>query len=236
MSDLIRDAPFGQLVRYLSGNRFFKYPEERPDFVLPEAYIDSAIREKYLPNAAEEKAPSKNAKDIEHGTTDSSSSSDDEIVRVKSAASHIQRSHSNPASPDRIEADIELAMHKTVSKPIAPTRTQDGIVLVDWSEKSTIFCASILTASRYTTDDPANPQNWTLMKKFNTASIIDIYTFVVYSSSSIYVSSQGLIEERFGVGHFKGSLGLALYVLGMFRTCFLLSQSLILTKDTVLAL
>lgn len=138
MSELLRDAPFGQLVRYLSGNRLFQYSEEKPDFVLPEAYIDSAVREKYLPNSTEqsravlEKSPSKTEKDIENADPDSSSTSDDEIVRVKSASSHIQRSHSNPASPARIEADIELAMHKTVSKPIAPTRTADGTILVDW--------------------------------------------------------------------------------------------------------
>ena len=41
-----------------------------------------------------------------------------------------------------------------------------------------------------------------------------LYTFVVYVSSSIYVSSELLIMERFGVGEFKASLGLALYVLG----------------------
>lgn len=36
--DIIHDAPFGQLVRWLSGNRLFLYPEERPDFVLPVVY------------------------------------------------------------------------------------------------------------------------------------------------------------------------------------------------------
>ena len=38
MSALIRDAPFGQIVRYITNNRVFQYPEERPDFQLPAAY------------------------------------------------------------------------------------------------------------------------------------------------------------------------------------------------------
>jgi DHA1 family multidrug resistance protein-like MFS transporter len=45
-----------------------------------------------------------------------------------------------------------------------------------------------------------------------------LYTLVVYASSSIYVSSEALIMERFGVEEFKASLGLALYVLGTYFT------------------
>jgi DHA1 family multidrug resistance protein-like MFS transporter len=54
------------------------------------------------------------------------------------------------------------------------------------------------------------------VKKAWTAALICAYTFVVYASSSIYVPSVELVRERFGVGEFKASLGLALYVLGMF--------------------
>jgi DHA1 family multidrug resistance protein-like MFS transporter len=41
-----------------------------------------------------------------------------------------------------------------------------------------------------------------------------IYTFVVYASSAIYVSSSLGVMEHFGVHEFKASLGLALFVLG----------------------
>ena len=44
--------------------------------------------------------------------------------------------------------------------------------------------------------------------------MICMYTFIVYAGSSIYVSSELLIMQRFGVGEFKASMGLALYVLG----------------------
>ena len=43
---------------------------------------------------------------------------------------------------------------------------------------------------RYTTDDPDNPQNWSSWKKIFVALQIDLYTFVVYGSSSIYVNSE----------------------------------------------
>ena len=64
------------------------------------------------------------------------------------------------------------------------------------------------------TDDPANPQNWSAKKKFLVAFQIDIYTFVVYAGSAIYVSSELQVMAAFGVANFKASLGLALYVLG----------------------
>src|ERR1700712_1856917 len=39
MTDLIREAPLGQSLRWLSGNKLFQYPEERADFVVPVQYI-----------------------------------------------------------------------------------------------------------------------------------------------------------------------------------------------------
>jgi DHA1 family multidrug resistance protein-like MFS transporter len=42
----------------------------------------------------------------------------------------------------------------------------------------------------YTTDDPANPMNWSTGKKAFVAGQIDLYTFAVYMASSIYTSSE----------------------------------------------
>jgi len=38
LKELIREAPIGQLLRYLSNNRVLLYPEEMPDFVLAATY------------------------------------------------------------------------------------------------------------------------------------------------------------------------------------------------------
>jgi hypothetical protein len=60
------------------------------------------------------------------------------------------------------------------SQPIVPVRTTTGTILVDW----------------YTTDDPANPKNWSVGKKAFVAGQVDLYTFAVYMASSIYTSSE----------------------------------------------
>lgn len=41
MLDTLRDAPLGQIIRYVTGDRVLLYPEERPDFELPKSYTDS---------------------------------------------------------------------------------------------------------------------------------------------------------------------------------------------------
>lgn len=35
MADLIRDAPMGQLIRWITNNRYLQYPEEKPGFKIP---------------------------------------------------------------------------------------------------------------------------------------------------------------------------------------------------------
>lgn len=48
MQAIIRDAPAGQLLRYLTGNKVLPYPEERPGFQCPSAYKDPDAAEKKL--------------------------------------------------------------------------------------------------------------------------------------------------------------------------------------------
>ena len=40
MADLIRDAPIGQIIRFITRNKVLLYPEERPDFECPMAYSE----------------------------------------------------------------------------------------------------------------------------------------------------------------------------------------------------
>ena len=43
MKDLIREAPLGQTIRWITRNKFLKYPEEEADFECPKCYRDSAV-------------------------------------------------------------------------------------------------------------------------------------------------------------------------------------------------
>ena len=98
---------------------------------------------------------------------------------------------------ERLEVEQELAAERTKSIPVLPQKTSDGTILVDW----------------YTTDDPANPQNWSLRKKNLVAFIVCLYTFAVYTGSAIYTPGELGVIERFGVSNENASLPLSLYVL-----------------------
>ncbi|CAG8952931.1 hypothetical protein HYFRA_00007646 [Hymenoscyphus fraxineus] len=46
MTDLVRQAPLGQAIRWITGNLLLQYPEERPGFELPTQYLTKINSEK----------------------------------------------------------------------------------------------------------------------------------------------------------------------------------------------
>ena len=221
MSDLIREAPLGQLIRYLTKNRMFKYPEELPDYELPPEYTAAmtgadTTGEKRK-SSSESPSPSPTPQtDLEKqeprqtvpGSNPALESRDTEPIKTQTAndpnsptqlglKKTKSRADTIPFSEERFTVEAEEAVERTQSVAIVPTKTSDGVILVDW----------------YTTVDPANPQNWSPNKKLFVAIVLCAYTFVVYTGSAIYTSSELGVIDRFGVTPLDASLPLALYVL-----------------------
>ncbi|TVY22234.1 Caffeine resistance protein [Lachnellula hyalina] len=224
MSEILRDAPLGQLIRWATNNRLLLYPEEKPSFELPASYnvllnssgekhpeIDRhptasrpATRQRTRqssqsidPSSSVDLNPNSNdlAHDLEKAETHPAPYEEEhatvQLNRTKSRLDTV------PYTEERLEVEAELALERTQTKPIIPAKTSDGTVLVDW----------------YTTDDPENPQNWSNKKRFVVSLIICLYTFVVYTGSAIYTSSELGVIEKFGVSATDASLPLSLYVL-----------------------
>lgn len=196
MSDLIREAPIGQFVRWATGNKALQYPEEKPGFELPTSYA-TALNSDEKPASLLASRTSSNApvtlqrirtKTSQDGLEDLEAAS---LTRIKSRAETL------PYTEERLEIEQTLALERTKTLPIAPIKTADGNILVDW----------------YTTDDPANPQNWSNLKRGSVALVICLYTFAVYTGSAIYTSSEQGVMEKFGVSATDVSLPLSLYVL-----------------------
>ncbi|RGP79676.1 hypothetical protein FLONG3_2230 [Fusarium longipes] len=217
MSDIIRDAPLGQLIRFVTRNKYLQYPEEKPDFKLPDAW-DMVINN---PDVIIDESPAANNNNtLLTGTALASSASStvaatedpkmkgetekdtEDIERADTVPVRLHRSRSPQDTQaytlDRLEADEEHDVEKVKSIPVVPKRTKDGHILVDW----------------YYSDDNENPHNWTNNRRLGVALIICLYTFVVYTSSAIYTSSTEGIMRAFGVSQLKATLGLSLYVLG----------------------
>ena len=224
----------GQLIRFVTRNRYLLYPEEERDFSLPDAWVDmlnnpdqcrpssssSSTRQGDASGAATPAGEFKKRQDSEqpdashdekqessgdgsspqgeqHTGNDSHDSMDTEQQGMQ-----LQRTGTSVSSRnftgERLEEERIHSMERTQSLPIVPKRTRDGLILVDW----------------YYSDDPANPHNWSNAKRLAVSSIICLYTFVVYTTSAIYVSSEPGVQKAFGVSSIVSTLGLALYVLG----------------------
>jgi DHA1 family multidrug resistance protein-like MFS transporter len=210
MSDLIRDAPLGQFIRFITRNKYLQYPEEKPGFQLPEAWNTvinnpDAIIEESSPNAntvLASSASSTVAATEDPKTKGENDNEKNDIERGDSQPIRLHRSRSPQETQaytiDRLEAEEEHDVEKVKSIPVVPKRTRDGSILVDW----------------YFSDDNENPHNWTNNRRLGVAVIICLYTFVVYTSSAIYTSSTEGVMRAFGVSQLKATLGLSLYVLG----------------------
>ena len=236
-AELIRDAPIGQLLRWATGNRILLYPEERADFQLPTGYrpydaahekatssfasptfaptpytsdLDDLEKVNLEPVEPQSRHPSDvdrhhleridTAEDVEFHHTDSQRSDLEKAVTNRShlirtaTRSTLEKMHSRT---DLDEAFRIASLAPPPMQPIVPERTHDGLILVDF----------------YTTEDPENPQNWSLARKGVATLQICLYTLAVYMGSAIYTPSISGIEEAFGVSITVASLGLALYVL-----------------------
>jgi len=248
MDVVLREAPIGQLLRWLTGNKILLYPEERPDFECPASYdanavskirsspthsqtstppaVDPADEQKAGVEPVEPADLEEKPERVTSGATGLDRPTLERLETIRSAMALEWKDHeSGPYNADieriatasqvlsrtgtkatleasHTRADLEAAftastLAKEPSRPVVPQRTSDGTILVDW----------------YTTDDPANPQNWSQRKKAMSASIICLYTLAVYMGSAIYAPSAPYIVQRFGVSTESASLGLSLYVL-----------------------
>lgn len=170
MANFIRDTALGSIIRLVTRNRVLQFPEDCLDFQCSVAYLytpESYPPKQHEPAVADpassapetvdkvERVPSKAMDEVEkHPALDEPDTDSD-----------TESSISDMALPSRVETRLDMAKVKSSNdlekaltnatlargptRPIVPTRTTDGITLVDW----------------YTTDDPENPQNWSAAKK-----------------------------------------------------------------------
>ena len=89
-------------------------------------------------------------------STDDSSGEETPATTLSNTNANTSHNSTTPAETDLEKAETKPDLEKTVSQPIAPTKTQDGNILVDW----------------YTTDDPENPQNWSNWRRAIVVSVI----------------------------------------------------------------
>lgn len=197
MTDLIREAPIGQLIRFITKNKFLKYPEELDTFKLPPGYATVTEPEEKLEAHDDGSAAASTESSRGTGGTDRVTTFDKDIESHVDMGRTLSQNNTEPYTEERLEVEEDLAFSRTRTEPIVPEKAANGTILVDW----------------YTTDDRANPQNWSNKKRGLISLLVCAYTFVVYSGSAIYTSSEQGVMAKFHVSTTGASLPLSLYVL-----------------------
>ncbi|THW24169.1 MFS general substrate transporter [Aureobasidium pullulans] len=94
----------------------------------------------------------------------------------------------------------------------------DSLASFDGQTVSTISVkekgADFELVSWYGDDDPANPQNWSSVKKVFVTFLICFLTVSIYIGSAIYTGGEQGVMEKFHVSQTVATLGLTLFVLG----------------------
>lgn len=190
MAAIMASTTFGSCMRWASGGRLFKPLELRNDFQLSEVHKQSL--EDWLTGSA--------VFDELH----SHPSSGDQLYMMRETSDRnpslpaTQQSAGNASTRDRQPLSTYSSRAALNQRPSAATLRSDHTILVEW----------------YGDQDPENPQNWTLWVKAMVYIQINLYTFGVYMSSSIFSPTQRDFMEHYNTSETVASLGLALYVLG----------------------
>jgi DHA1 family multidrug resistance protein-like MFS transporter len=187
MADIIREASFGQIIRWATSNRVLKYPEEEENFECPKCYRDpdpvssDSSNEEGSSNVDSsgplndinlEKADNRDTTTpqtqfdpgsgygfgmLENRETSTSGTCENDETKpghgddgMRAALTRTRtREMTRPYTQERFDIEREEELQRKQSMPIIAQRNEGGDILVDW----------------YTTDDPANPQNWSSKKK-----------------------------------------------------------------------
>ena len=139
MSDLFRETPLGQVIRWVTRNKVLLYPEERPGFQCPSCY-SHADAPRAEPDPQSSTPASQESDGLEKAVTKDltlqRTNTRTELEKITTRAD-LERAYT--------EATLEL----DPNLPVIPETLDDGTILVTW----------------YDTSDPANPQNWSSSKK-----------------------------------------------------------------------
>lgn len=132
MYDIVRDSVVGQIVRYITGSRHLRYAEERSTFQHPSYPLqrstfagnsETTLAEKDLETQLSSTPKSVNASSAEDQDRPATSQDENKSGQDYGEEHPIER---------LVTQQSHHELDKTISKPIEPTRTNEGITLVDW--------------------------------------------------------------------------------------------------------
>lgn len=206
MSDLFRDAPIGQIIRYITKDRLLKYAEEVAGWECPHSYQEREAKAKAAAkqtettpesndNAPLEKTATANDAELPVTPPDEKAESEESMDLEKIETAKIEDDpnmikpggggHPLGESISRVGSRVILSKTTTLSElnhAITTSALEKGPTQVIVPEK---LSDGTILVDWYDTDDSDNPQNWSFRKKmFVTFQIW--YVFGNYASSTTF--------------------------------------------------
>lgn len=201
MSALIREAAIGQIIRYVTRNKFFKYPEEEPGFVVPEVYAnpDSLLeKQKTIPEESGSNSFTETPLPTPGGERPDPINDDnieDSNVDLEKAETQLEPIHAGgrphphhmrtATHTDTNAQSLSIRRTKTREETLPWTNDRveaERVATLDRTATRPIVPAVTnngdILVDWYTTDDDSNPQNWSLKKK-NFATLILWYVLAL---------------------------------------------------------
>jgi len=205
VADIIRDSPFGHIVRLLTRNKVFQYPEEKDQSVAIRYYNTEKTRNmaRYGSTSVPEDKQNTEKDNIDGEPTQASAQHQGSTADAPNneATEKAEAPPHHPSTGSITSGDTRVDMQRQVSNvtgtPVDSERGRD-LTVVDWDGPN----------------DPENPLNWSTAKKFFVTFEICLLTLGVYIGSAIYTAGIEDIIATFHVSQVAATVGLTLFVAG----------------------
>ncbi|CAO1614400.1 unnamed protein product [Sympodiomycopsis kandeliae] len=214
--ETLRDTFFGQLVYRASGHKLFKQEEDKPGFQVPEKHQNISSDKNEKEQFAEGLKSNQGAPASAHqrgspvttpgGDRFFNAHHDERSLReaegvTPSAPTGNRSPHSEGSSQRTLSQgqtnDVEKNEAGNKDSQNEPDEENDPNI-VSW----------------YGPDDPANPMNWSQVKKIWVVFNLCALTFTIYMGSSIVSPALPLFAQFHGISIVVATLGLTLFVVG----------------------
>lgn len=211
--DTVREAPFGQLVRFLTSNRVFQYPEEK-DLEVWYSYINTVKSSNLALYGSLNPDPADVAPPPFITQAHQSHAQVDEVPLDELIAPRPPLPGNGNESRDTLATQVDPYEQGRKSEKKEINYEKDAL-LIDWAENDPavrirVFAMSIVFGLIGLLQ---NPFNWSLAKRCFVTGLIALLTVSIYIGSAIYSPGIPDVMIAFGISQTAATLGLTLFIL-----------------------
>ncbi|GAA6049690.1 hypothetical protein JCM3770_004410 [Rhodotorula araucariae] len=217
--ELMRDAPAGQALRWISRGKLFRYPEEMPGYVVPTHLLrrhdeDGSHSRQSEQTLAGEDRTTAGRPSVDAATLIGS----DGLIKRNYETEREKRDRIDGYRHKKRQGDERDVEANGGNGEEAEKRRKDKEDHPGTADPQRALEEDLIGKYQYLVDfdddDQLNPYCWSNRKRNFVTFEIALMTTVVYIGSAIYTPSEVGLMEEYGVAQVVTVLGLSLFILG----------------------